>query len=249
MNLSEAKAKFPIGSKVRVTDNGGVYSSYDRWAKKHFCGKDYLEWNIYGIFLDVGDVGEVMSIDEHEGIDTRLPIAGIRVEGKKPFIISCECIEPYDPPFDSAVIPQERSESPRRFKTCDGSKGYEVLFNGTSLVVTTHGETVSYNVEELLDEIANECYRKHNEIHVGNRVRIKEGEDCYPCYIDWLQENLTFEQALRFDWENTPKTGLFAEVVVVAPHLELNKNLYLIEVERDGVSRLYLMNREAIEKI
>lgn len=244
MNLAEAKAKFPIGSKVRVTDNGGVYSSYDRWAKKHFCSKDYLEWNIYGIFLDVGDVGEVMAVDEHEGIDTHLPIAGIRIEGKKPFIISCECIEPYEP-----ETPEETPEETPILAAFETGNGYRVSFDGSRLAVTAHGETVIRSVEELLDEIVDECYRKHNEIHVGDTVRIKEGEDCYPCYIDWLQENLTFEQALRFDWENTPETGLFATVVAIAPHLELNKNLYLVEVELDAVSRLYLMNREALEKI
>jgi len=173
----------------------------------------------------------------------------VNVEGKKPFMMNAEDIDPYDPPFDGAVIPQESSESPRKFETCDGSNGYQVLFNGTNLIVTAHGETVSYNVEELLDEIADKCYQKSLEIRVGSKVRIVDSEDCYPCYTQWLKENLTFAQALLFDWNREPKNGDEATVVMISPHLETNKDLYLIEVEHDDVSRLYLMNRGAIEKI
>lgn len=251
MNLAEAKAKFPIGSMVKVVNPGGTYSGYDKWAKEHFSEEDYNNWTQFGekFWTVRGDIGEVIAVDRHGGIDRVRSIVGIRLNGKKPIIICAEDIEPYDPPFEGAVIPQDEQESPRKFKTCDGSKGYEVLFTGASLVVTAHGETVSYNVEELLDEIADQCYQKSLKIKVGDTVKIVNGEDSYPCYIDWLEKNLTLEQALRFDWENTPRTGDYAMVAAISSHLDVNKDLYLIEVEHDCVSRLYLVNREAIEKI
>lgn len=256
MNLTEAKAKFPIGSTVKVNSTGGLYGAYDVWARKHFSAPDFLEWRTKSeVYLDAGDVGQVAAVDHHGGVygDTEI-LVGILVAGKKPFVINADCLEPFDPPFEGAVIPkaeipQEEPALDTGLTTFQSSSGYKVSFSGTNLIVTAHGETVSHNVEELLDEIQDMCYQKAHEIRVGNAVEIVNSDDFYPCYDKWLKENLTFEQALRFDWENTPKTGDCATVVLVAPHLELLKMLYLIEVEHDGVGRLYLANREAIKKI
>lgn len=251
MNLTEAKRKFPIGSMVKVKSNGGVYSAYDVWARKHFSAPDFLEWRTKSdVYLDCGDIGQVAVVDHHGGVygDTEA-LVGILVAGKRPFIVSADCIELYDPPFDGAVIPQEEPVSDTGLATFQSSSGYKVSFSGTNLIVTAHGETVSYNVEELLDELHEKCYQKAREIRVGDEVEIMDGTESYPCYDEWLKKNLTLAQALRFDWENPPKTGDLATVVLVAPHLEFSQHLYLIEVEHDDVYRLYLVNRKAIKKI
>lgn len=250
MNLTEAKAKFPIGSMVKIRYTGGHYSGYDKWAEKYMNREDFDKWlRDTKSYPEVGDVGMVIAVAPHSSIRDFDTIAAVNIEGKKPFMMNVEDIEPYDPPFEGAAIPQEEPALDTGLITFQSSSGYKVSFSGTNLVVTAHGETVSYNVEELLSEIQEMCYQKAHEIRVGDTVEIVNGDDFYPCYDKWLKENLTFEQALRFNWENTPKTGDCATVVLVAPHLELLKMLYLIEVEHDGVGRLYLANREAIKKI
>ncbi len=251
MNLAEAKTKFPIGSMVKVVNPGGTYSAYDKWAKDHFSREDYKDWAQFGekFWTVRGDIGEVIAVDYHGGIDGQRLIAGVRLNGKKPILIAVEDIEPYDPPFDGTVIHQDEVVFDTGLPTFHSSNGYKVSFSGTNLIVTAHGETVSYNVEELLDEIADKCYQKSREIRLGDTVKIVDGEDCYPCYVEWLKKNLTFEQALMFNWEHTPRNGDNAKVILISPHLDINKDLYLIEVEHDDVSRLYLVNRGAIEKI
>lgn len=249
MNIAEAKAKFPVGSMVKVTDDGGVYSAYDTWAKKNFSGHDFLEWRTKSnVYVNTGDIGMVIAVDYHNGTygETEI-LVGIHVEGKRPFIMNARNIEPYDPPFDDAVIPAK--EAAPRFKTCDGSKGYEVLFDGSNLIVTAHGETIKRNIEELLDEIFEECWKKSREIKAGDTVKITDCEECYPNIIKWLEANATFEQAVRFDWNGCPKNDDLATVLLVAPHQVSGNTLYMVEIEHDDVFRIYVMNRDGIEKI
>lgn len=220
MNLSEAKEKFPIGSMVKVTNCGGVYSGYRVWASENLSYEDYVKWGDTLFSLKNGDIAEVITIAPHGGENRDEILVGINVKGKKPFIIDADDIEPF--PFS---------------------------FDGENLTVYAYGETETFSLSEIIEELRAKCLKKKNAIKVGDKVRIVNSDQCYTTYKDWLRKNADFDQALMFDWGNTPPYGYWAVVRTIAEHGEDGSLLYLVSMERDGGERLYLMDESGIKKL
>lgn len=219
MNLSEAKAKFPIGSMAKVVNRGGEYTSYSEWGRKNLLHDDYAAWLSSRGQLCDGDIGEVIAVAPHGKFDDIL--AGIKVGKERIAIIHVNAIEPISFALD-----------------------------GENLVVAAYGETETFSLSEIIEELRAKCLKKKNAIKVGDKVRIVDGDQCYPTYKDWLKENADFDQALMFDWEHTPKCGDEATVLVIAKHSDSEeKLLYLVSVKHEDVTRNYLMAEDGIDKI
>lgn len=227
MNLSEAKAKFPIGSMVEVVDWSGVYSGYINWARKNFKKDDYAAWRDNPRDLMDGDIGEVIAVEPHGDEDiTNDTLVGIRI-GRMPYIVGSEYIRP-----------------------CENGEHYLAKVSGNKLTVSAFGETAEFDLRVIIEELYSQCLKKKNAIHVGEKVRIVDSDQCYTTYKDWLKENADFDQALMFDWGSTPPYGYLAIVHAIARHSSADDSLlYLVGVERDGDVRMYLMAEDGIEKI
>ena len=241
MNLFEVREKFPIGSQVRVTENGDCYSSYENWALNHLAPGHVENWQKRGVFVENGDVGTVLCVHEHgrEWNADKILVA-IHVEGKKIFIMGYEGIEPYDPPFDGAVLPEPKNE-----------KSYTCTFNGEELIVRAFGSETRRNVQEILDEMVCQCKTESQKIREGDYVVIVDAEDSYDTYIDWIRIHCDADQMIQFAWESQPVNGSVGKVVKIRPHTMLfDKQLCLVAI-RDGdklYDSYYLLDKDALRK-
>lgn len=246
MTINEARAQFPIGSRVRVMDTGKIYSSYNKWAEDHFSKENYEAYRSRTntcLWVENGEEGTVIVIDLHGGAwSVGVVLAGVIVDNKGPIIISADALEI----VDSSEIAKEAE---------DGSH-YQVSFDGTSLFVTAYGVTVEHNVEELISEIQAECYRKSREFAVGDSIQITDNLECYSTFDGWLKRNVDFDKALRFDWGNYPERRSCGVIVAKAEHSDKEpRMLYLVKIYNESVYgdedryHLYLMNENGIEKI
>lgn len=246
MTINEARARFPIGSRVRVMDTGKTYSTYNTWAEDHFSKENYEAYKYRTNtcrLVENGEEGMVIAIDLHGGTwSGNVVLAGVIVDNKGPIIIAADALEI----VDSSEIAKEAE---------DGSH-YQVSFDGTSLFVTAYGVTVEHNVEELLSEIQEKCYEKSREFAVGDSIRITDNLECYTTFDGWLKRNVDFDKALRFDWDNPPEQGAYGVVVAKAENSDKNpRMLYLVKIYDESVGgdedsyHLYLMNEKGIEKI
>lgn len=227
MNLSEAKAKFPIGSMVEVVNCRGEYASYSEWGRKNLLPDDYAAWEYNKELLHDGDIGEVAVVAPHcDPFMSDIILVGIRVGGK-PYIIDSKDIRP-----------------------CENGEHYLAKVSGNKLTVSAFGETAEFDLRVIIEELYSQCLKKKNTIKVGDKVRIVDSDQCYPTYKDWLKENADFDQALMFDWGSTPPYGYLAIVHAIARHSSVDDSLlYLVGMERDGDERMYLMAEDGIEKI
>lgn len=230
MNLAEVQNKFPTGSVVKVQDNGHEYTAYDWWAARHLCYEDFVNWKDGDGRLENGDVGIVFCVGHHSEEEEENFVVAIRVEGKKIFLIDAEGVIPFVP------APEEHKE-------------YEVTFDGANLIVAAHGETISHNVEELIERLREECHEKGNVPKVGDLVEVVSGDYFYACYTKWLEMNASFEQAVKFAWRSYPSRGLVGTVIKIAPHTITYEPLYLISVVEDSDERIYLTCAAGIKKI
>lgn len=246
MTINEARAQFPIGSRVRVMDTGKTYSTYNTWAEDHFSKENYEAYKYRTNtcrWVENGEEGTVVAIDSHGGAwSFDVVVAGVIVDNKGPIIISVDALEI----VDSSKITKEAE---------DGSH-YQVSFDGTSLFVTAYGVTVEHNVEELLSEIQEKCYKKSREFAVGDSIRITDNLESYSTFDKWLKRNVDFDKALRFDWGNDPERGSCGMIVAKAEHSDKEpRMLYLVKIYDGSVCgnedsyHLYLMDENGIEKI
>lgn len=251
MNVNEAREKFPIGSQVVITNPGGNYSTFEWWAG-HFLKdyEDFLNWKLGDHSPEEGDVGTVLVVEPHGGFRDCDAIVAIRVEAKQIFLMNADSLVPYPQPcVESDDQLEETKDEKSPFEPVDEDKRFVASFNGTNLVVSAYGETVTRNVEELLDELRHECWERAQEPKVGDKIVITDSEMCYSANVEWLKEHATPEQMIQFDWANEPPCGKEGEVVAKAPHnTDPEKTIYLVEIVYAFVRRSYLMDGLGIKK-
>lgn len=257
MNLNEAREKFPVGSLVKVIDCGHCFSSYNTWAANYLNREDYMDWDQRGIWLDSGDVGEVICIYEHEHIDTYNPIAAVRIRGKKIFLIEVDGIKAYESeePFEGAQIPESKfsATNEKEKKPYTPTKTHFVCsFDGTALTVDAFGKVVTRDVSEILDEMVNECEILANAVSVGDAVVITDRDHTYSTYDDFVKKYLCFDQAMTWQYGRYPKNGSVGKVIIKKPHLHLNgKEICVVEIEDDGIilPEIYLIDVRGLRKV
>lgn len=96
---------------------------------------------------------------------------------------------------------------------------------------------------------------KEKEIKVGDIVRVKDSDECYPLYTEWLIKNLKdtpdyLEYLVHFSYDyNTDKNKEY-EVIYIAPH-EYHKNctLCFIKTNEHTIYSCYLIDINALEKV
>lgn len=88
-------------------------------------------------------------------------------------------------------------------------------------------------------------------IKVDDIVTLKDGDWCIPTYEDWVNENLTSSQALRYAYGMTPVKTMYGElveykVIKIAKHLSFEEyTLYAIENTR---GEIYIVEEEGLER-
>ena len=251
MSLAEARKKFPVGSRVRVVDSGECYSSYDSWARLYLAPDDYNDWDRIGIYLDDGDIGEVIRIGEHS--DGFGNIAAIRVPDKKVFLIGIDGIESYDPTSEDAEMPGDVPFDVACQKALELEKaGYKSGFDGTCLIVEAYGRRVARDMTELLDELVSECYKESQLIREGDKVRILNLEYTFPFYTKWAERHMCFEQACCWQYSRYPKDGWLGRVLFVRDHLEFKCKIAAVEMidkEDESDGSIYLIDVNGLKKV
>lgn len=241
MNLFEVREKFLVGSKVKVTNNGNCYSSYRNWALNHLLPRQVEDWERQGVFVENGDVGVVLCVYEH-GLPWRDGeiLVAVEVKNKKIFIMGYEGIEPYDPSFDDAVLPEPKCET-----------SYTCTFNGEELIVHAYGQETRRDVQEIIDEMISECHKKTQEIREGDYVVIVDAGDSYDAYIEWIRINCDADQMIQFAWETQPVNGSVGKVIKIRPHtMFIDTRLCLVAIH-DGDKlndSYYLLGMKALRK-
>lgn len=134
---------------------------------------------------------------------------------------------------------------------------YSLQMYGKEMILVNKetGETFSTHChpDDIFDPGAglNMCLeqteKKRNTIEVGDIVKVKKRGESYPNYVDWfVSNNIPYEQAARFAYNQTPDKDNEYEVVAIHPHGYVCVDLYLISKFHDET---YLVNKNAIEKV
>lgn len=255
MNLYEVRNKFPVGSKVKVVDNGACFSGYSSWAALFLNSEDFDDWRKTGTFLENGDIGEVVRSGEHGKNPSVDAVVAIRVPNKKIFLVGSDGIEPYDPdaPFDGAYIPGDVPFDVACQKALEREKArYKSGFDGTCLIVEAYGRCVAKDMTELLDDMVFECYKESQLIREGDKVRILNHEHTFPFYKEWAERHMCFEQACCWQYSRYPKDGWLGKVLFVRDHLEFKCKIAVVEMineedESDGA--IYLIDVNGLKKV
>lgn len=85
------------------------------------------------------------------------------------------------------------------------------------------------------------------EIKVGDAVRIIRNGCAYTSYIDWIHDNvINFRNAVMYDYNVTPRNGMYCTVVKKGKHPLEGNMLYYVKTDND---KCYLMGEDGIEKV
>ena len=251
MNLNEARAKYPNGSKVRVVRPGAIYSSFDWWAAKYLEYEQYHSWKYFDAEIRKGDIGEVICVHPHSREEHTI-IAAIKIDAKKVYLIDVDAIEceqstpfmnDYHPLFHDVVEEKEEEED---------SLKYRCGFDGENLIVTAFGQSVTRNMTELLDEMVSECEALSNKISVGDRVQIEDRDYTYASYDDFVKRYLCFDQAMAWQYGRYPDNGSVGKVIIMKPHLRgLPEQVCVVEIDGEDspFPAIYLIGAGGLKRM
>ena len=235
MTLNETRQRFSVGSKVMVVRTGHEYPKYGEWAEKHLSPMDYYRWKLKEATLKKDDVGVILAVDRHGEFHARV-IAAISVKGKGVYLIDTDSIVP------------AKTDRREEINQVEEKKPHRVKLDGTKLIVSAYGHTVTFNAESLIEDLEKDCKTLSEAIKVGDCVIITDPEECFDSYEEWASENMDFSQALRFQYGILPQAGVLGKVFAVAPHLLSEQMLYGVLVIDDFVEKTYIVGRDGLKR-
>ena len=136
-------------------------------------------------------------------------------------------------------------------KDIEGS--YTLTVNGRTTTLSDGKDKVSVtcHVDDNFDigEGVRQCFEKlkkaREEIKVGDMVEVVDREG-YNSYVDWLQKNLSFNDAVRYDYGVYPSIGMTGWVICIAPHLEFPSTLVAFQ---NSEGKVYLIKDKGLRKV
>lgn len=254
MKLEEARAKFPVGSMVKITDIGHIYSMYKYWAAHRLSLDDYNDWEKEGIYVDNGDIGEVICVDNHDSYVCDILVA-VRVKGKKIFLIKVDGIEPLEDEIPFSEEPPSSGDVPFDVHNEDEFEDQyrrkpEFKLDGKTLIVEAFGRRESLNLAESIDEMVDSCKLRSQLIEVGDKVQILDPGDTYPAYEEFVKKYLCFEQAMFWQYDRIPKKGAVGKVIIKKPSISLKTPICVIQMtDIDTKDHIYLIHPNGLKKV
>lgn len=111
---------------------------------------------------------------------------------------------------------------------------------------------VGLGVEEAFTK---KILKEKEKIKVGDIVRVKDSDECYPLYTEWMIENLKgkpnyLEYLAYFNYNHKTEKDEEYKVIYIAPHKYIkNCTLCLIQVNKYNFYSCYLIDIDGLEKV